>query len=76
MCYSRDLSLSSLLFGIFSSFTLIYLGNKESSSTNKAIGYYFLFVSFMQLVEYFIWIDIDCDNGFNKAGALLGLPRK
>ena len=72
MCYSRDLSLSSLLFGIFSSFTLIYLGNKESSSTNKAIGYYFLFVSFMQLVEYFIWIDIDCENGYNKTAALLG----
>jgi hypothetical protein len=26
----------------------------------------------MQLVEYFLWIDISCTNGFNKVGALLG----
>ena len=26
----------------------------------------------MQLVEYFLWIDIDCSNGFNKIGALVG----
>lgn len=72
MCYSKDLSLTSLLFGIFASFTLIYLGNEQSSSTNKAIGYFFLFVTLMQLVEYFLWIDIDCKNGFNKLGSLLG----
>lgn len=72
MCYSKDLSLASLSVGIIASLSLIYFGNKKSSSTNKAIGYFFLFVSLMQLVEYFLWIDIDCVNGFNKIGALLG----
>jgi hypothetical protein len=72
MCYSKDLSLSSLTFGIFASLTLIFFGNKESNSTNKTLGYFFLIVSLMQLVEYFLWIDIDCVNGFNKIGALLG----
>lgn len=72
MCYSKDLSLASLSFGIFSSLALIQFGNKKSISTNKAIGYFFLFVTLMQLVEYFLWIDIDCINGFNKIGALLG----
>ena len=72
MCYSKELSLTSLSFGIFASLTLIYFGNKQSSSTNKTIGYFFLFVTLMQLVEYFLWIDIDCVNGFNKTGALLG----
>ena len=72
MCYSKDLSLTSLSFGIIASLSLIYFGNSQSSSTNKAIGYFFLFVTLMQLVEYFLWIDIDCVNGFNKIGALLG----
>lgn len=72
MCYSADLSLTSLTFGVFASFMLINFGSKESSNTNKAIGYFFLFVTLMQLVEYFLWIDMDCVNGFNKVGALLG----
>lgn len=72
MCYSKDLSLTSLLFGIFASLTLINFGNPSSTSTNKAIGYFFLFVTLMQLVEYFLWIDINCTNGFNKFGSLLG----
>lgn len=72
MCYSKDLSLASLSFGIFASLTLIFFGNKQSLSTNKAIGYFFLFVTLMQLVEYFLWIDVDCVNGYNKIGALVG----
>ena len=72
MCYSKDLSLLSLTFGITSSLTLIFFGNKQSSSTNKAIGYFYLFVSLMQLVEYFIWSDIDCTNGLNKFGSFIG----
>jgi hypothetical protein len=72
MCYSRDLSLASLSFGIFSSLLLITYGDNSSILTNKTIGYFFLFVSLMQLVEYFLWIDIDCTSGFNKIGSLLG----
>lgn len=72
MCYSADLSLASLSFGIFSSLLLINFGSKESKETNKVIGYFFLFVTLMQLVEYFLWIDINCVNGFNKTGALIG----
>jgi len=72
MCYSADLSLTSLSFGIFASLMLINFGSSTSINTNKAIGYFFLFVSLMQLVEYFLWIDMDCVNGFNKLGSLLG----
>lgn len=72
MCYSKDLSITSLSFGIFASLSLIYFGNEKSNSTNKAIGYFFLFVTLMQLVEYFLWIDIDCKNGFNKIGSIIG----
>jgi hypothetical protein len=72
MCYSEELSLTSLSFGIFASLMLINFGNSKSENTNKAIGYFFLFVTLMQLVEYFLWIDIDCVNGFNKLGSLIG----
>lgn len=72
MCYSADLSIASFSFGIFASLMLINFGNTQSANTNKAIGYFFLFVSLMQLVEYFLWIDMDCVNGFNKFGSLLG----
>jgi hypothetical protein len=72
MCYSKDLSLTSLTFGIIASSALIFLGNKESSQTNKAIGYFYLFVTLMQLVEYFIWTDISCKIGLNKLASLAG----
>jgi len=72
MCYSKNLSLLSFLFGIFSSILLIKFGNKESLNTNYAIGFFFIFVSVMQLIEYFIWSDINCKSGLNKFGAYLG----
>jgi hypothetical protein len=40
MCYSADLSLTSLSFCVFASLILINFGSKESSNTNKAIGYF------------------------------------
>lgn len=72
MCYSKDLSLTSFLFGITASITLITFGNEESSDTNKTIGYYYLFITLMQLVEYLIWSDIECKNGLNKFASLTG----
>ncbi|ARF09514.1 hypothetical protein Indivirus_1_137 [Indivirus ILV1] len=72
MCYSKNLSLASLSFGIFNSIILMYFGNKQSAETNRVIGYLFIFVALMQLVEYFLWIDINCDKGYNKIGSLVG----
>ena len=72
MCYSKDLSLTSFIFGITSSISLIYLGNDKSSNTNKMIGYYFLFVTFMQLIEYLIWTDINCTSGLNNFSSIVG----
>ncbi len=72
MCYSKDLSLSALIFGLSSSFLLIEFGNKQSYNTNRTIGYFFMYVTLMQLVEYFLWVDIDCKSGLNKLGSLIG----
>jgi hypothetical protein len=72
MCYSKKLSLTSLLFGIFSSILLIIFGNKISRNTNYAIGIYFIYVSLMQFIEYLMWSDIKCENNLNKIASLLG----
>ena len=72
MCYSKELSMNSFLFGMTTSLLLIIFGKKENLHTNLAIGLFFMFVSLMQLVEYLIWSDINCVNGMNKVGTKLG----
>lgn len=72
MCYSKETSMMSFIFGLTTSFLLIKYGNMASDSTNKTIGYFFMFVSFMQLVEYFIWSDLDCVSGSNKFASIVG----
>ncbi len=53
MCYSKNLSLTSFLFGIISSILLIKYGNIESKNTNLAIGSFFIFVSFNAIYRIF-----------------------
>jgi hypothetical protein len=72
MCYSKQLSIKSFLFGLFCGLILIIYGNKESSEINKVIGLFFIFSSFIQLIEYFLWKDINCKTGLNKLGFILG----
>lgn len=72
MCYTQNLSLLSFLFGISCSFILIELGNKSSVNTNKTIGYFFMFVSLMQFVEFLLWSDLNCKSGFNKISSTIG----
>jgi hypothetical protein len=72
MCYSKNLSLISFIFGIISSILLIKYGNLESKNTNLAIASFFIFVSIMQFIEYLMWSDIKCENGLNKFGSLFG----
>jgi hypothetical protein len=72
MCYTQNLSLLSFLFGISCSFILIELGNESSVNTNKTIGYFFMFVSLMQFVEFLLWSDTTCKNAWNKIGSSIG----
>lgn len=72
MCYSKQLSIKSFLFGIICCLSLIIFGNKESSETNKVIGLFFIFTSFMQLIDYILWKDINCKTGLNKLGFIIG----
>ena len=72
MCYSKNLSLLSFIFGITASLSLIKFGNEQSKKTNIAIGYFFMFVSIMQFIEYLIWSDVECLNGHNKFASIIG----
>jgi hypothetical protein len=72
MCYSKETSMMSFLFGITTSFLLIHYGNKSSNLTNKTIGYFYMFISFMQFIEYLIWSDMDCVNGNNEFASTFG----
>lgn len=71
MCYSKNLSLKSFLFGIISSLLLITYGDKNNLLVNKSIGYFYIFVSFMQFFEYLFWLDINCKKGYNKFAAYM-----
>ena len=74
MCYSKNLSLLSFIFGITASLSLIKFGNERSKNTNTniVIGYFCMFVSIMQFIEYIIWSDIECVNGYNKFASIIG----
>ena len=72
MCFSKNLSMMSFLFGIFSSVMLITFGNKQYYNTNLAIGIFYIFVSLMQLIEYCMWCDIKCKSGLNRLASLFG----
>ena len=70
MCYSKDLSLLSYIFGISTSLSLILFGN--NIQINLVIGLFYIFVSQMQLIEFFAWSDLLCKNGLNKLSTILG----
>jgi hypothetical protein len=66
MCVNAEVSLSSFIIGVISSICLIYYGNKKFQKENLSVGIFFIYVSFIQLLEYFIWIDLDNKKGLNK----------
>ena len=51
---------------------MLKFGNKNLTNSNKVISYYFIFVSFMQLIDYFIWSDIECKKGINEVISIIG----
>ena len=66
MCVNAEVSLSSFVIGVISSICLIYYGNKKFQKENLSVGIFFIYISFIQLLEYFIWIDLDNKKGLNK----------
>jgi hypothetical protein len=68
MCFSARISLLSFTFGIIGSI-LVYTLDGPS---NKIISLFLAFVSFMQLIEYFLWKHQICDY-YNKLLSKIGM---
>lgn len=72
MCISARASIIAFIIGIISSVILINYGNKKYENENKVVGYFFIFVVLMQLVDFMIWIDLKCCKGLNTLATFLG----
>ena len=66
MCFSERLSLVSFSFGTIGSLLLYLFGNKKYSNEILPIAIFSFFFTLVQLMEYFMWKDIDCKSGWNK----------
>lgn len=69
MCISKQASLYSLLFGIFCGSLLIVY---SKTVIGRILGYFFIYVAFMQGIDYFIWSDLGCSKGLNKIASIIG----
>ena len=56
MCYSAESSLNAFIIGSASSLFLL----NSKNNIDKHIGFFFITVNLMQLLEYFIWKDQKC----------------
>ena len=72
MCFNKDVSILSFLISILGGLTLIKMGDQRYKETNKKIALFFIWVGFMQLVEFLIWIDLDCSRGINRFAGIIG----
>jgi hypothetical protein len=73
MCWSRDVSIIAFTFIVGSSLLLKYYGNSSINKYNNIICYFFIFVGLMQLIDFLIWIDVNCSKGYNKIATVLGM---
>lgn len=72
MCISSRASIFTFLFSIISSIILIFYGNKKYKKENLITGIIIIYVAFMQIFEYFMWIDINNKKGYNKIASQFG----
>lgn len=72
MCYTKNASIVALITGLTSSLALIFLGNEKYANENLSIGLFFILVSFVQLMDYLIYIDPKCKTGANQIAGYVG----
>lgn len=73
MCISAQASLVSFFTNLFSCIALVKFGNVNLRFYNYIFAAFLIFVSFMQLVDFGMWIDIDCKSGINKFASAAGI---
>jgi hypothetical protein len=55
MCFNEESSISVFTFGSLCSAYLFYRGIKNNNGNDKFYGIVFVLVSFLPLIEYFLW---------------------
>ena len=58
MCYNKDISLYTYIIGLVASYLLI----KKQNKTLKILGWFFMVLIQMQLIEYFLWTNNKCNT--------------
>jgi len=71
MCINAPVSIASFTVGIISSIFLIYKGAPQYALENKTLGLFYIYVSMIQLWEFFMWIDLSGKMGLNKIATML-----
>ena len=59
MCINANISIVTFIISAFSSIMLIKYGLEKYKTENLIAGIFFIYISIMQLFEYFIWSDIN-----------------
>ena len=72
MCVSASASLKSFFTNFVSAGLLVYFGNPKLFVFNLIVAIFSIYTSFMQLIDYLMWIDLDCSKGTNKFASIIG----
>jgi len=72
MCFSAKASLITFLIGTIGSLFLIYFGNPKFINENITFGIFLIFISAIQLMDFFFWIDLKNKIGLNKIITIIG----
>jgi len=72
MCFNASTSFLTFIIGIVSSIALIRYGNKLFFKENYIFGIFNIFISFIQLMDFCFWIDINNKMGLNNIITLIG----
>lgn len=67
MCFSAESSLSAYILGVIASLYLLIKGDRY----DKHIGLFSLTFIQMQIAEFLIWIDLDCNKNLNHYASIL-----
>jgi hypothetical protein len=71
MCISANVSISTFIISIISSFILIYYGVPKFKTENLIIGLFFIYIAIVQLLEWMMWFDINDNIGINKIATMI-----
>ena len=66
MCFNEKISMNVFIFGILCSLYLINRGIKKNNGNDKLYGILLILISFMQLIEYFLWKNQKSCNKINQ----------